>query len=236
MTPAEQLKEIRQRLMPMIEEQMNCFRGEILPQLKAAGIEVAAYQSLTQHEKADLGRYFMEKVFPVLTPLAVDRSHPFPFISPLSLNLGLVVEAPAEPSPAEPSKFALEPRFVRIKVPSVVPRLVPIGLSPARVVLLEDLIEANIGALFPGLLPGACHRFRVTRDADIEIRDEEARDLLSLIQQELRQRRFGTPVRLEVSSAMPEEMIRYLTESLDLQPEDVYAVDGPLALSDFMAF
>ena len=235
MTPAEQLKEIRQRLMPMIEEQMNCCLGEILPQLKASGINVASYQSLPQHEKEALDRYFLEKVFPVLTPLAVDRSHPFPYISPLSLNLGLIVEAPAEPLPNEPPKFEFEPRFVRIKVPSVVPRLVPVGLSHTKVVLLEDLIEANITTLFPGLLPGACHRFRVTRDADIEIRGEEARDLLSLIQQELRQRRFGTPVRLEVSSAMPEEMIRYLTESLDLLPEDVYVVDGPLAVQDFMA-
>ena len=235
MTPAEQLKEIRQRLLPMIEEQMKCFREVILPQLKASGINVASYQSLPQHEKEALDRYFMEKVFPVLTPLAVDRSHPFPYISPLSLNLGLIVEAPPEPSPTEPPKSECEPRFVRIKVPSVVPRLVPIGLSHTKVVLLEDLIEANIATLFPGLLTSACHRFRVTRDADIEVRGEEARDLLSLIQQELRERRFGTPVRLEVSFGMPEEMIRYLTESLDLLPEDVYVVDGPLAVPNLMA-
>ena len=95
---------------------MKCFREEIIPQLKAAGINVASYQSPPQHEKEALDRYFMEKVFPVLTPLAVDRSHPFPYISPLSLNLGLIVEAPAGPSPTEPPKSECEPRFVRIKV------------------------------------------------------------------------------------------------------------------------
>jgi polyphosphate kinase len=128
-----------------------------------------------------------------------------------------------------------ESRFVRIKVPSLVPRLVPVGTSGTRFVLLEELIEAHIQELFPGMKPGPCHRFRVTRDADIEIKEEEAQDLLSVIQEELRQRRFGTPVRLEVSTNMPAEMIDYLTSSLGLESDDVYVFDGPLHPQDLMA-
>jgi len=151
----------------------------------------------------------------------------------LSVNIGLMVEAPKEMKLLDRGK-SLPSRFVRIKVPSSVPRLVPIGVSGARFVLLDEIIEANIGALFPGMHPGTCHRFRVTRDADIEIREEEAEDLLSMIQKELRQRRFGTPVRLEVSPDMPREMIEYLMESLDLEAHDVYVFDGPLNVQDLM--
>lgn len=174
-------------------------------------------------------------MFPILTPLAVDSTHPFPYISPLSLNLGLVVQAPDVPSPADPPKFKNEPRFIRIKIPSIVPRLIPVGKEQAEFVLVEDLIRANLHLLFPGMDTGECHLFRVTRDADIEIREEEAEDLLRVIQQELRMRRFGSPVRLEVSSDMPEVLVHYLTQSLGLFPEDVYSVDGPLAIQDLMS-
>ncbi len=233
MTPAEQLSEIRRRLLPLVAEQTKCLKEEIIPQLKDAGLELATYDSLARHEKQGLKEYFLEKVFPVLTPLAVDPSHPFPYISPLSLNLGLLVDTPEGSSVADGSKLS-QPRFVRIKVPSVVPRLVPVGFSGSKFVLLEDLIEAHICSLFPGMLPGRSHRFRVTRDADIEIREEEAKDLLSLIQEEVRQRRFGAPVRLEVSPGMPEDMIQYLADSLGLVEEDVYVVDGPLRMQDLM--
>lgn len=234
MTPAEQLKEIRQRVLPLVEEQARCLREEIFPGLKAEGVEVLSYDELTPDQQKDLQIYFQEKVFPVLTPLAVDQSHPFPYISPLSLNIGLMVEAPPGKSPADP-KQKHGPRFVRIKVPSVVPRLVPVGRLQTKFVLLEDLICANAGALFPGMVVGKCSYFRVTRDADIEIREDEAEDLLRVIQQELRQRRFGTPVRLEVSADMPEEMVAYLTESLDLFEEDVYVSHGPLCVQDLMS-
>ena len=234
MTPVEQLKEIRTRVVPLVADQAKCLISDILPELKTTGIEVLSYYELNKDQQEDLDSYFLEKVFPILTPLAVDQSHPFPYISPLSLNLGLTVEAPPGYSPADP-KQRHGPRFVRIKVPSVVPRLVPVGKLQARFVLLEDLIEANCASLFPGMIVGKCHRFRVTRDADIEIREDEAEDLLRVIQQELRQRRFGMPVRLEVSSDMPTEMVEYLTESLGLFDEDVYVVDGPLAVQDFMS-
>ncbi|HEY6119992.1 MAG TPA: polyphosphate kinase 1 [Pyrinomonadaceae bacterium] len=233
MTPEQQLKEIRQRLLPMIEQQTECLTRELLPQLSLAGISVVTYDALTSHEKHALKKFFDEKVYPLLTPLAVDPSHPFPYISPLSLNLALMVDPPDEPPPGDIPKSSLDSRFVRIKVSSVVPRLVPVGFSKSKFVVLEDLIEANIQSLFPGMIPGRCHRFRVTRDADIEIREEEAEDLLHHLQRELRQRRFGAPVRLEVSAGMPQEMVSYLSESLAIEPDDVYVVDGPLRVQDF---
>jgi polyphosphate kinase len=235
LTAAEQLAEIRKRLLPIIEQQMNCLREDILPKLKSAGVHVTSYETLNHQEKQHLDAYFREKVFPILTPLAVDSTHPFPYISPLSLNLGLVVQASDAPSPTDPPKFKNEPRFVRIKVPSVVPRLIPVENTTSEFVLVDDLIRANLQLLFPGMETGECHLFRVTRDADIEIREEEAKDLLRVIQQELRLRRFGSPVRLEVSSEMPEVLVHYLTQSLDLSPEDVYSVNGPLAVQDLMS-
>ncbi|HEV8429274.1 MAG TPA: polyphosphate kinase 1 [Pyrinomonadaceae bacterium] len=234
LSPLEQLAKTRERVLVLINEQARCLREEILPQLKDAGLSVVPYESLSRHEKESLKDYFMEKVFPVLTPLAVDPSHPFPYISPLSVNIGLMVHAPREVRLSGRRKD-IDSRFVRIKVPSLVPRLVPLGSSKTRFVLLEQIIEANIQALFPGMNPGPCHLFRVTRDADIELREEEAEDLLSSIQEELRRRRFGTPVRLEVSPGMPADMIDYLTDSLGLEAGDVYVFDGPLHIQDLMA-
>ncbi len=234
MTPAEQLAKTRERIVVLFKEQARCLREEILPQLKDAGLAVIPFESLSRHEKENLKDYFMEKVFPILTPLAVDPSHPFPYISPLSVNIGLMVQAATEVKFSGRGK-GVDSRFVRIKVPSITPRLVPVGSSGTRFILLEELIEANIQELFPGMQPGPCHRFRVTRDADIEIREEEAQDLLSVIEEELRRRRFGAPVRLEISPEMPPEMIEYLTSSLDLDHDDVYVFDGPLHIQDLMS-
>lgn len=233
LTPAEQLRKTRERILVLINEQSRCLREDVLPQLRESGISLVSHESLSRHEKENLKDYFLEKVYPILTPLAVDPSHPFPYISPLSVNIGLMVHAPKDVKLIGRKKRE-ESRFVRIKVPSVVPRLVAVGSSGTRFVLLEEIIEANIQELFPGMVPGRCHRFRVTRDADIEIREEEAEDLLSVIQEELRRRRFGTPVRLEVSPDMPAEMIEYLSISLDLEPDDVYVFDGPLHIQDLM--
>ena len=233
-TPGEQLARIREQVLKLVDAQAKRLREDVLPQLSQAGVQFVPYDALSRHEQEDLKDYFMEKVFPILTPLAVDPSHPFPYISPLSVNIALMVDAPNEMKLLGGAK-TLQSRFVRIKVPSVVPRLVPLGSAGTRFVLLDDIIEANIDSLFPGMNPGRCHRFRVTRDADIEIREEEAEDLLSVIQKELRQRKFGTPVRLEISPDMPQEMIDYLTASLDLGLEDVYVFDGPLHIQDMMA-
>ncbi len=233
LTPAQQLAKLRQRVLLLIAEQARTLREQVLPQLAQTGISIVSYDSLSQHEKERLEHYFTEKVFPVLTPLAVDPSHPFPYISPLSVNIGLMVHPPQNIKLISSRKLT-DPRFVRIKVPDVLPRLVPVGTSSSRFVLLEEIIEANIQALFPQMKPGPCYRFRVTRDADIEIREEEAQDLLSVIEEEVRQRRFGTPVRLEVSADMPDEMIEYLSDSLNIDAEDVYKFDGPLNIQDLM--
>ena len=233
LTPEQQLKQSRERLLPLLDQQAECLE-DVRQKLSRAGLEVASYDSLSHYEKQSLEEYFLERVFPVLTPLAVDPSHPFPYISPLSLNLGLIVAGPEGKAVAVGYKHA-EPRFVRIKVPSAVPRLAPVGLSGSKFVLVEEVIEANIQSLFPGMNPGPCYKFRVTRDADIEIREEEAQDLLSVIQEEVRQRRFGKPVRLEISRDTPAEIIEYLTESLGLEETDVYKIDGPLAVQELMS-
>src|SRR5215813_3439997 len=235
LTPEQQLREIRQRLLPMVEQEMRCLTTDILPKLKQQGLSIVSYDSLTAYEQNSLKNYFQDKIFPLLTPMAVDPSHPFPYISPLSVNLALTVDSPAEAPLMEFESVNTGSRFVRIKVSSIAPRLVPVGFSNNKFVLLEDVIEANINSLFPGMNPGQCHRFRVTRDADIEIREEEANDLLSHLKKELRMRRFGTPVRLEVSANMPRELVTYLSQSLGLDPEDVYELNGPLAIQDFMA-
>lgn len=232
-SPEQQLKKVREQVLLLTQQQSRVWLEDLQPRLAKDGLELAQYDSLTVHEKETLNNYFSEHVYPILTPLAVDPSHPFPYISPLSVNICLIVEPPTDPPYFGALKFD-EPKFVRIKVPSVVPRLISVNESNTKFVLLEEIIEANIRSLFPGVIPGPCYRFRVTRDADIEIREEEAHDLLSQIQEELRQRRFGTPVRLEVSPNMPEEMIDYLVESLKLDKDDVYQVDGPLHTQDLM--
>ncbi|HYG78867.1 MAG TPA: polyphosphate kinase 1, partial [Pyrinomonadaceae bacterium] len=234
MTITEQLGEIRQRLLPMFDAQMRCLREEILPQLKREGIEVVPYDSLSEDERRLADDYFMDDVFPVLTPQAVDSAHPFPYISGLSLNLGLMVEPVPEHGITRSLTGGVEARFARIKVPPLMPRLVKVGKTGTRFVLLEELIAANAYALFPRMQVSQSHVFRVTRDADIEVREDKAADLLKAIEQTLRKRRFGTAVRLEVSKGMPEFMVRYLTKELELTEDDVYTVDGPLRLDDLM--
>ena len=225
MSPAEQLREISARLRPMVAEQMRCLREELLPGLEAHGIRITSYKNLTAAERRVADRYFSESVFPILTPQAVDPGHPFPYVSNLSLNLGLTVEPDGGGSHAAS-------RFARIKLPPVVPRLVPVDESGTKFVFLASLVAANAAALFPGMRVGRCHLFRVTRDADFELREDLAADLLRAVQQNLRQRRFGDTVRLEVAAAMPPEMVEYLTKSLDLTPRDVYTIEGPLNLPD----
>ena len=234
MMPSDQLAEIRARLLPMLAEQSRCLLEELLPALKAQGIVVASYGPLSEEERASLQEYFDEQVFPVLTPQAVDPSHPFPYISNLSLNLGLMVAPLPEHGITSSLVGKIEPRFARIKVPPLVPRLIPIGKDNSKFILLEDLIAANIRELFPRMRASACHAFRVTRDADIDIREDEADDLLRIMQQTLRKRRFGTPVRLEVATTMPQEMVQYLSQSIGVGPEDVYRSSCPLAVTDLM--
>jgi polyphosphate kinase len=234
MTPAQQLKEISARVRPLIELQMRCLHDEILPQLAAHGIVITSYKDLGKRERQAADAYFNESVFPILTPQAVDPGHPFPYISNLSVNLGLMVEPGEGHRETEAAPHRNGKRFARIKLPPVVPRLVPVDDSGTKFTLLGSLIAANVGTLFPEMQHGKSHLFRVTRDADIEIREDEAGDLLRTMQQQLRRRRFGSAVRLEVAASMPAKMVRYLTTSLDLTPDDVYLVEGLLNVPDLM--
>ncbi|HKS26633.1 MAG TPA: polyphosphate kinase 1 [Pyrinomonadaceae bacterium] len=235
MTPEEQLKEIRSRLIPMIKAQSRCLQAEVLPRLKDEGIEIAPFGTLSETEQESLEAYFMRRIFPVLTPQAVDLGHPFPYISGASLNIGLMVGPVREHGITQSLTGSPEPRFARIEVPPLVPRLIPVGENGTRFVLVEELIAANIAALFPRMHPSRCYTFRVTRDADVEVREDEAVDLLHVMEQTLRKRRFGSPVRLEVTREMPDEMVGYLTGEVEVGDEDVYRIDGPLDMTGLMA-
>jgi polyphosphate kinase len=233
LTPREQLEVIRKRVLPMVEEHGHVLRDQVLPGLRSSGVVIAPYKSLTKAEKERLAKYFIKNIFLVLTPQAVDPAHPFPYVSNLSLNIGLTVES--DPDHRFPkTSIGEEVRFVRIKVPPVVPRLIPVSEGKLKFTLVEEVIEANIHSLFPRMRLSKGHLFRVTRDADVEIRDDKAADLLRLIKESLRERRFGLPVRLEVSSTMPSEMVEYLTHSLKIEADDVYEIDGLLDVPGLM--
>ena len=234
LTPAEQLKAISERLRPVVGEQSRCLVEEVLPRLAVHGVAVESYRDLSREEKGAADRYFAERVFPVLTPQAVDPSHPFPYLSNLSLNIGVMVEPRRASEGDIVSTVKTGRRFARVKIPPVVPHLVPVDETGRKFVFIGSLIAANVGALFPEMRTGKCHLFRVTRDADFEIREDEAGDLLRTMQQHLRRRRFGAAVRLEVSSTMPADMVEHLTTSLDLTPQDVYTIRGPLNIPDLM--
>jgi len=234
MGQVDQLKEIRARLLPLIEEHSRCLVADVLPALAGEGIRVVAYSTLSLPERQQLREYYKRQVHPVLTPQAVDQGHPFPYISNLSLNLGLMVEPLPEHGITRSLTGKVEPRFARVKLPPLVPRLVPVDESGTKFVLLEELIVANLESLFPRMRASACYAFRITRDADVDVREDEASDLLGMMEQTLRERRFGTAVRLEVSEAMPAEMRDYLAAELELGAEDVYSVEGPLNVRDLM--
>jgi polyphosphate kinase len=237
--PDEQLKIIRERVDPLVAEHSRLLREEVIPGLKDARVVIAPHSSLTKAEKKRMAEYFMKDVFLLLTPQSVDPAHPFPYMSNLSLNIGLTAERHADHEHTGAlisSEFSTDEtvRFVRIKVPPLCPRLVAVKEGEQRFVLLEDLIEANIHHLFVSAHLSKGYMFRVTRDADVEIRDDKAADLLGMIRESLRERRFGLPVRLEVSSKMPRDMVDYLTQSLKIEPEDVYQVDSVLSSGGLM--
>jgi polyphosphate kinase len=229
MTPHEQMREIRARLLPILSEQLRLLREEIMPALALEGIAVLPYDGLSDEEKRRADVYFTENVFPVLTPQAVDASHPFPYISNLSLNLGVVLTPNGVKKP-RPN----DSRFARIKLPSNVSRLIPVNDEGTRFTLLGELIKANLQPLFPGMNVLQAHLFRVTRDADIELREDEASDLLRTMERELRRRRFSDAVRLEIAGSMPEEMAQFVTEKLEVEESDVYRIDGFLNIPDIM--
>ncbi len=235
-TPAEQLTAIRRVVVQEREQQSACWLHDIHPKLRDQGIVVLDYNELNDQQRDFCRAYFEREVFPVLTPLAFDPSHPFPHISNLSINLAVVINDPEEGE-----------LFARVKVPAVLPRLVPLSRSlctgsdhipPERrhcFVWLEQVIAANIEALFPGVDVVETYAFRVTRNADMEIQEEEAADLLRTIEQGVRQRRFGAVVRLAVQHDMPQRIRDLLLFNLKLTAEDLYEAEGPLGLSDLMA-
>jgi polyphosphate kinase len=226
LTPAAQMKQISERLKPLIQEQSRCLLEHVLPGLEQFGVRLLSYRDVADSEKENLKKFFYDRVFPVLTPLTVDPAHPFPYISNISLNLGVLLAAPGGPVDETP-------RFARVKIPPNVPRLISVD-NKRRFLLLEELIGAHIAALFPHCPILECQPFRITRDADFEIEEDEAEDLLTSMEQGLRERRFGIGVRLEVSSLMSAPMIDLLSSSLELAPQDVYAIEGPLNIPDLM--
>jgi polyphosphate kinase len=220
-----QIAMIRERLGPMVARAASLLDEELRPALSEHGLEVVHYDMLTPDERAHWDRWFEERVLPILTPLAVSSTHPFPFISNLSLNLALMVQAPSG-----------ESRLARVKVPlQNLPRFLPLsgawtGTVPERFLPLEELIAANLDSLFPGMEVGRPWQFRVTRDADVDIAVDEANDLLQVLQQELRKRRFGEAVRLQVAAGMPADIVEGLRTGLHLEPEQVEPVAGMLTL------
>jgi len=216
-TAAEQLTAIRERVRDLVIEQSRLF-GEVRTALAEKGVAIVDHASIPEHH-ARLRERYLEEIFPVLTPLAVAPGHPFPYISTLSLSLGLTVADPVTG----------EQRFARIKVPQILPRLVEV--TRGLYVPLGQVIAANLDALFPGVEVVEAHMFRVTRDADFDVEEDEAGDLLSAIEQELRRRRFGSAVRLEVEEHMPETMREFLLSGIGLGADDLYEVPGMLDLT-----
>ncbi len=237
MSAAEQLREIRELVQPMVNQQIKCLHEEVLPQLAENGIKIFAYKELGGGDKKKLDDYFLKNVFPVLTPQAVDISHPFPYVSNLSLNLGLIVEPDRNFNHGKLEYLYHQSRFVRIKLPPNISRLIPVNNEETNFALLGELAAANVRHLFPNMKPNKCYLFRLTRDADLELRDDEAGDLLRTMEIELHHRRKSSfPVRLEVTSAMPEQMIRHLTGSIGMTEKDVYRINGFLNIPDLMRF
>ncbi len=242
MTPVEEMAAIRSAVVPLFEKQAIFFRDTLKPELANAGIKIANYEELTPEQKRAAREYFERMVFPVCTPLAVDPGHPFPHISNLSLNLAVELQTPSG-----------QRHFARVKVPNVLPRLEALPLEPqasgGRVgrnghvqgkaqsprmvyVWLEQVLTANLHALFPQMQLLEVHPFRVIRDADLEIQELEAADLLETVEESLSRRRFGSAVALFVNPNMPERVRELLVKNLELDNEEVYVVDGPLGLSD----
>jgi polyphosphate kinase len=222
-TPIEQLQAIHARVETMVGEMSSCFWQMLHPHLAAAGIRLLRIEEVSADERQRLNDMFAREIFPVLTPLAFDPGHPFPYISNLSLSLAVVVKTPQG-----------EERFARVKVPDVLPRLMRIpGDHPAgqpAFVWLEDLIGSNLGMLFPGMAVSEYYAFRVTRNADIEIEEDEASDLISMIAESIRMRRFGSVVRVGVQRTMPARIKDILAENLEVTGDDVYLLTPPLGL------
>ncbi|MBN1093585.1 RNA degradosome polyphosphate kinase [Blastococcus sp. TML/M2B] len=230
LTIREQLELITARTQELVQRHSDVFNGDVLPKLEECGIRIVRWDQLEEGAALRLREYFRDQVFPVLTPLAVDPAHPFPYISGLSLNLAVSVRDPETSAP----------RFARLKVPNNVPRFVPVGTGgggdgTAVFLPLEDLIAAHLNQLFPGLDVLDHHFFRVTRNADVEVEEDRDEDLLQALERELARRRFGPAVRLEVAEPMDPRILEVLVSELEVSPADVVHVPGLLDLASLMA-
>lgn len=226
LSPREQLRRISERTQQIASRHARVFLDSVRPALADHGIVIVTWNELDDSERSRLSTYFHEQVFPVLTPLAVDPAHPFPFVSGLSLNLAITVKHPDDGGQ----------HFARIKVPDNVDRFVELQGGPGnddevRFLPMEELIAAFLPVLFPGLEVVEHHAFRITRNADFEVEEDRDEDLLQALERELARRRFGSPVRLEVSDDMTEGMLELLLRELDVAPGDVVEVPGLLDLS-----
>jgi polyphosphate kinase len=224
LTPTEQLKVIRIEMEQLVERRTRTFVDSVIAELALRGIRLCSWESLDDGDRSSMEKVFQERIFPVLTPLAVDPGHPFPYISNLSLNLAVIVRDPVTG----------ERRFARLKVPPLLPGFI-VTLDGERFVPLDQVIAAHLVTLFPGMEIESHHAFRVTRNADLTLEEEEADDLLVAVEMELRRRRFGRAVRLEIDVDTSDEVRDLLCRELDLGPEDVYVSEGPLDLDGLWA-
>lgn len=235
MTAAEQLAAIRKVVIDLLTQARDCLRNDILPKLNKAGIHIIDYSKLSARQKETVKDYYKKIIFPVLTPLAFDPGHPFPHISNRSLNLAVLIRDQNN-----------QEHFARIKVPDTLPRLLPIKRSSGSVrkdgtvpyhhyfVFIEQVIAANVESLFPGMHVIETHPFRVVRDADLVIQEMEADDLLETMEENVRQRRFGSVVRVAINENMPSYLRKILMENLEIGRNEIYTVKGHLGLSDLM--
>jgi polyphosphate kinase len=221
--PREVLDLIWTRSRELMARQAACFQQDVQPELAAEGIELVRWSELTDKEQGRLLTLFRQQIFPVLTPLAVDPAHPFPYISGLSLNLAVVVRNPVSG----------HKHFARVKVPQSLSRF--LESSPQRYVPLEDVMGAHLEELFPGMEVLAHHAFRVTRNEDLEVEEDDAENLLKALEKELMRRRFGPPVRLEVEESIDPYVLDLLVRELNISQDEVYPLPGPLDLTGLFA-
>ncbi|MFM8448368.1 MAG: RNA degradosome polyphosphate kinase, partial [Candidatus Nanopelagicaceae bacterium] len=216
-TPRELLREIHSKVKELNKRVHFLIEKDINIELNKHGIQRVKWDSLSDSEKNELTEKFKKQILPILTPLAVDPAHPFPHISGLSLNLGIFIHQPNE-----------EPRFVRVKVPSNLPRLIMVSENDDSYLLLEDLIAEHLSLILPGTEIDDFYFFRVTRNQDLDLDEDESDDLLSSMEEELLRRKFGVPVRLEVETGIDQRLLDRLLEELEITPGDVIKSDPPL--------
>ncbi len=221
-TPIELMKQVSLKTNELMERQSSVLHDEIIPALKNSGIEFVLWNQIDETERAYVTKLFHDRIFPVLTPLAVDPSHPFPYISGLSLNLAVIVKNPT----------SQEEFFARVKVPEILPRFIATAKSGStRFLPLEELIAIHLQDLFPGMIIEDHYTFRITRNQDMDLDEEESEDILTSIEQELARRRFGPPVRLEIENGVDEKLVEKLAEEIKINPENVFHIDAPLDLT-----